>query len=543
MGNADQDRTRLLQSDQIDYITKGIRHGPWLTVYSYAKNGLDSQACFSALIPKAKAKRVLSDVAWDFSIGDGSPGVITHFKDGQPIDRYNRFGNDSGIEPLVLKRDFHGIRPGYVEIAEEFRLFHNLFHDIANQKYIEIDDNGDEHDAVIYDDLSMRVRLSKIKDFLTTKGVLLALYIDSIRRSPYTLSDLGITEVCQDIRRDHFHLELSIRPISAGFTADDRQTLSRLIGKRLIWGSVKSLADPKDALYQDFIIDTGDDGLPMTYTSNPDKLANYFGANPGAPHHLTPVFFRREALNKYYANPSKYSVEDSLIRCGNLWSLHIDNNHDKYVVVFLGDLGRDLSAPERVYWRSFNVPPEGTISEVSFKRNFLVQFTAPTQKDLIFKYRFDECQKTWESNFGWQLFKPLAQADQHYYRALHIPLTNDRAEFDDQILALAKILVDSLNESKIQDALPTKIENEKGISKLERFLKSYTDENLEPHITFLRNLYKLRHGSGHRKGDDYQKIAATYHLDDREPMNVFADILQQAIAFMDFLQQFVAPKS
>jgi hypothetical protein len=389
----------------------------------------------------------------------------------------------------------------------------------------------------------VRIRLSKIKEFLAIKRVFLAVYIDSTRSSPRAISDLGLTEVCQDVRHDQYHLELAIRPIEAAFTSVDRQTSSRLIGKRLISGPAKSHSNPKDILYQDFIIDTGDDGQPITHTSNPHELANSFGANPSAPRYLTPVFFRRQVLSKYYANPSKYSVNDSLIRCGDLWSLHIDNNHDKYVVVFLGDLGRDLSASERVYWRSFNVPPEGTISEVNFRRSFLAQFAAPTQLDLIFKYKFDICQKAWGARFGWPLFKPLAAADQHCYRALHIPLTNDRAEFDGQILALAKILIDSLNESKIQEALLSKIDDEKGISKLERLLKPLADAKVEPHITFLRNLYRLRHGAGHRKGDEYQKIVAVYRLADREPMTVFEDILKQAIDFLDFLQQLVAPKS
>jgi len=46
-----------------------------------------------------------------------------------------------------------------------------------------------------------------------------------------------------------------------------------------------------------------------------------------------------------------------------------DNSNSKFVVVFLGDLGRDLGANERLHWQSYNVPPEGGISRAAFARS------------------------------------------------------------------------------------------------------------------------------------------------------------------------------
>lgn len=139
------------------------------------------------------------------------------------------------------------------------------------------------------------------------------------------------------------------------------------------------------------------------YTCNPNELADYFGNNPGAPHYLIPVFFRRDVLTKYYSKPELYSVKDGYLRCGGLWGLRIDNNHEKYVVVYLGDLGRDLPPGERAYWKSFNVTPDGTISDVNWKRHFLGQFTDPEKADLVFKLQFNFFQKMveeiWLANF------------------------------------------------------------------------------------------------------------------------------------------------
>ena len=51
--------------------------------------------------------------------------------------------------------------------------------------------------------------------------------------------------------------------------------------------------------YETFIIGTDDVGNTIEFTCDSDALANYFGANPQAPHFLTPVFFKRAVLEKY----------------------------------------------------------------------------------------------------------------------------------------------------------------------------------------------------------------------------------------------------
>jgi len=52
-----------------------------------------------------------------------------------------------------------------------------------------------------------------------------------------------------------------------------------------------------DTHYPEFIIGTDGDGRDMLFSCEHERLANYFGANPQAPHYLTPVYFRRSVLN------------------------------------------------------------------------------------------------------------------------------------------------------------------------------------------------------------------------------------------------------
>ncbi len=83
---------------------------------------------------------------------------------------------------------------------------------------------------------------------------------------------------------------------------------------------------------------------------------------------MTPVHFDKKVLDKYYGQPSKYSVEDSYLRCASLWGLQMDNHHNNKVCVWLGDLGRDLPYQEQLHWRSHNIPPEGGVSKTYFKK-------------------------------------------------------------------------------------------------------------------------------------------------------------------------------
>jgi hypothetical protein len=109
-----------------------------------------------------------------------------------------------------------------------------------------------------------------------------------------------------------------------------------------------------------------------------------------------------------------------------LWGLRLDNNHGEYIVVFLGDLGTDLPSDERMYWRSYNIPPEGEMSKANFKRSFLAEFADPEQIDLMFKENYVRFSKNWAALKGWKFFKELAEADQYLFDALHIPLNNSQ---------------------------------------------------------------------------------------------------------------------
>lgn len=538
MSDISQTQSRLLQEDWQDYLRRQLGTKPWVRVYQRFRREDENGAFFCALMPRNSAEQCLSHSSWELHIGSGRPGFAGSFTtDREP--RYLRYGDDSGIEPFVHIRDFHGLKPEYLEVCEEFRLFHNLYHDIRTNEFIKLNEAGEDEPVIRIQNESIEISLKHLKQFLAAKEMHLIIYFDIIYRSVELAEELHIQEGKQSVREDNLAYDITIRNDQS--LSDDFQSFSRLVGKKLILGPSKDNSgiwpyEEKDE-YADFIVGVNSDGREILHTCDRELLEN-LNRPLGAYDFLTPVFFRRTVLTKYYNNPGRYSVEDGVLRCGNLWILEIDNNHPQYIIAWLGDLG-SLPYTEQLHWKSYNVQPDGQISNVTLQRQIYAEFTDPTSPDLLFKYMLERFQEEWNAKFSWSLFLPLDSADQHYYDTLRVPLTNDQKEFDEQVLALAKILVDSLNEQELVKRMGPRKGDEKdlkGISKLERFLQSENLSDYQPLIKFMRDLYDLRHGVGHRKGEKYKKAAMALGISDSDPRTAFSNILVQARSLLAYLE-------
>lgn len=496
---------------------------------------------FSALVPIALIPSLLKKSEWDFHVDDGGPSIWTHYEGGQVTKVvYCPFGNEEGIEPLVIWRSFHGIRESFPELSQEFRLYHNLYPEPSRKRFIHIDSDGNESDAVRYGTDFLEIRTDLLLRFCTVKQIALATFVDSHRYASQTPLELGLAEARSQISNANSIYSVSIAADQFAL-ADKTRTIGALMGKKFYLPPPMpsdDRSDDKTETHQEFVIGTDAQGRPLKHTCDPDKLANYFGKNPQAPHYLTPVFFRPEVLAKYYADPQKYTVEDGYLRCGGLWGLQMDNDHNDYVAVFLGDLGRDLSEAERNYWLSFNIPPDGRrLSKTNFQRSFMAVPTNPERRDLVFKNDYARFRDDFVLAAGWDLFLPLHQDDEHFFTQLRTLAKDNQLEFDSQLLALTKLLVDSLNESEITQRVPTLSPNDRGITKLEKLFSARGFVAYEAHIKFLRGLQNLRSASAaHRKGTNYEKLLEEFQMDDVGQQKTFATLLDNSIKFIEYLR-------
>ncbi len=185
-------RDFVLQADWLRTIEGTFGRDAWVPVYRSERSEDEWIGIFCGLVPDSMAVEVLERDSWDLHVGDGSPGISTRYLGGEPYDTYHRYGNDSGIEPLVLRRFFHGVREPSVELSEEFRLYLNLYDDRPNRRLIRISDCGDEEEVVRLADDGVQMRMREIKEFISVKQVHLALYFDITRFSDLTLEELGL---------------------------------------------------------------------------------------------------------------------------------------------------------------------------------------------------------------------------------------------------------------------------------------------------------------------------------------------------------------
>lgn len=517
--------------DWEEKIANKIGKSEWLKVFAL-DNAFDDvdQGCFyGALISNDLIESALKKHSWEVhSIDGGKPGFVTYYDKGNETTEYYRFSPE-GIENLVYWRTFTGLEDNYLEISEEFRLFHDLYE--KEKQFFHFDDNGDKHLVAEIKDKEVQIKKKYLKKFISAKNMSLMIYFEFMRFSKKGIEELGFTPTDKEIIGEDYIFSLLIRDLN-GFGSSNRKAQGWILGKKLIRGikdyEPEAWGDEKQE-YENFIIGIDDDGNEIDHTCNEDFLANYFGKNPDSPHYLTPVYFRRDVLGKYYANPENYEVSDGLIRRTGFWTLRVDNNQENFVNVFLGDLGK-LSHKEQLYWKSFNVHSESGISHANWERSFQGRFSDPNVPDLYFKYAFRKFQRKWHEKYSWHLFKPLNEKDFHHMKSLRVPLKEEQKEFDEQVLSLTKILIDSINEKELKKHITTELkDNAKGIDKFEAFLESKSI-NLPDMIKYLRDLQDLRStGSAHRKSSKYEKAKAKFELTDNNYQETFGNILIKAI--------------
>ena len=155
---------------------------PWFSAFRRTKSADQKLTWFSALVPPALIPQLVKNSGgWDIHIGDGGPSVWTSWPGGVEKMTYTPFGNEEGIEPLVLHRGFHGMRDSFVELSQEFRLYHNLWPEPGKKRFMLIDANGDESEAARYGEDFLEIRTDLVLKFCAVKQLALAIYVDSYR--------------------------------------------------------------------------------------------------------------------------------------------------------------------------------------------------------------------------------------------------------------------------------------------------------------------------------------------------------------------------
>lgn len=526
----------------IDWLSKKEHEShDWVVVARFWKEDAEDFFTYSVLASTKNESltKIISEPKWDVRFQEfGKPSFYGDYRSGKdPVICYDpgliTYLDGVEFRLFVIYRDFHGYVPRTFEIVQNFVLYHEAFFVPEKNEFQRIDkETGDVHSVIRFkiknENIVVEVDSSHLKDYLAANQSYLVRYHDHHRHAIADITeDIGDNFKSGMLNDRLYCFELWLRtdnPINGYISS------SRLYGKDVVTPypnpdkSHSPFVEREEKEFVEFIIGLDEDGNPIKSTCDESKLSNYF-VDRGSPHSLTPVYFKKEVLSKYYQEPRRYRVDDAVLRCLDLWSLLIDITEEDLVQVWLKDLG-DIPFKEQLYWRTFNVVPRGSITEHRWKRDFLAQPANPVDNPVFyFKKAFTEAQNLFLEKYGTTLFLDLNEKDSHVYGTLHLPLTEEWKELDEQVQGLAKITSDSLNVKFLQKKTGVKIGDEvsgreiKGsIDLFELYLVSKNVEEISVSeiINPLRSVQSIRSsGAAHRKGSEYDKTLKRYELHDK----------------------------
>ena len=504
----------------------------WTTVFSIKDTSTEREYINCVFADEEDIENQFLEVGWNDFLYDFRPKNVP--KDNGDF-KYYRYGSEHRIIPLVIQRYYFDIFPSEIEISEEFRLFFNIY--IGKQKngiYNCLDENGEEDTIIEITENLVKVKTRYLQEFAASKKIQFLIIFEYVRFFEESLNELGELSDNQYTGTDeklNYHIDFQNRLIN------DYKSNSRLIGKKRLTQlqnyHPKSIYDNFDKkTYENFIVKLDSDGQEIHKSCN----ISYRSSDDNA-HFLSLIFFKREVLRKYYDNPSHYDVENSYIRKKGGWYLRVDNNNKAYVVVFLGDLGQILPSKEQVHWRSYNIPPEGYLSSAYYKSQIEGEFASPELSEFNFKYLLESLNSVFLMRFSFALFKDLPLGDEFHLKTLRIPLINSQNEFDQQIMSLIKIIIDSINEDEICKSIHSlcidtannfKLEGKtlRGIDKLKLFLETHGYKETPQLIEYLRSIQSIRStGVAHLKGSNYKKQSAKFGIGEKSFIDIFDEIL------------------
>jgi hypothetical protein len=536
----------LGMEEALELLREGERRQWLIADWAWSTEKKGNGGVYIGLIRDDQLEGCLDDSSWSVSKGDVLTGFSIWQEDGEERVEYVYAPVSCESWPLIIHRNFHGLAPDQYDLLEEFRDFHNLWHDLKTDNYYRITDDGTKQKVVFRDDLgAILVDTVALRQWCGARNLKILLQVDSVQ-----FFDQSQDEYSQEIRE----LNLCASRHIVNDSMCGSRALGRLLGKRIIDALPREKCGKwpyeSEKSYESFIIGVQEDGSASLFTSDPAQLADFFGKNPANPNYLTPVYFRKDVLKKYLEMPSVFSVEDGFLRCGSMWGLRMDNDHDDQVVVFLGDLGRDLPENEQKYWRSFNVRPDGELSATCIKRSFLAEPAHPKIPELALRYELRRLKKKWNDAFGFDLYLKFHNDDSGILSDLHLPTSDEWTEFDRCTIAATKAFIDYLNESQLAKFATTEIARIKeknpdkvirGIDKLQAWLVQHGGENAPLEcISSLRLLQDLRSKSAaHRKSSSLTSLLESMGLGDTSPREIYRQlVLEPLLRYCRLLSEF-----
>jgi hypothetical protein len=523
-------------------VLRAVHNHPtdWVTVAEHHATGTERSGTMCILVQAVDASPALAGTSWlgshlgQVAIVDGEK-----FEDGLA-------DSDRGVpvEFFAQVRRPSGAAAPVPEISHPFLWYWDALPVRDGWQYL--DSAGHAQDLVRQDVQADRwkieVRALEFRQYLAARGRDGLLQVDHV---PF--ADLGeFPRVDEEFSNDWAHF--SFCAVHDPSPLGGKPAFSRLLGRYLVRGARNSRVPrfeewDQDHEYPEFIYGTDrESGQPLSHTCDPEQLGSYFDKDDTRLHYLTPVYFKREVLQPYAAEPGKYALSATRLSCLGLWGVDISFNSAGLVEVYLGDLGCKLPAAEWGHWKSYNVPPRGKMDEGRFRRDFLNQ--PANSKDPVGDLQRARARAAGvsEALLGSPVWKPLPADAQAEFESLVGPLSDAPAALGQALLVLTKTLVDGIDPAPLKKFLVSYEKDERSLSLLGRFSEALGgDPEL---IAVFRKLQGFRSAGGvaHLAGSGRAKAAADLGVTGLTAWDAFESVATRLTTSLTALTELMAAR-
>ena len=408
-----------------------------------------------------------NDLLGDFGIPDFGRNDELYFNDETVDDRGLRFrpilytysysdGPHRRYDPLLMY-----LSPDFVTLYKLKR---------QGNYFTRIDSMGNEVKVVKIEynernDTILKIRTNYLLDFITLANMALVRIHSHIR---YRNGKLVLEEhKIKDI--DHYYRIWVGTRNGTELIGKPNQTRSQLRGIDVILPynnpiNENRILGSKPKIQIEFIIGRNEDGTNIMMNPKEATHSNHY--------FLSPVCFKKSVMQKFYQRAEIYHIREGIHIEGPSFHLPYNTTSQDSIMIYLGDL-RYLPIEELQYLKSFNIPcPKSPISEDRFRRDFLGEFTTSQEFDFQLKSKTEELNNKFKEKFGFNLFKIEKPEVLKSFNQIHLPVTNDRKEFEDIIIIAVKALIESIPTSDIRELLnnPEELKESRSLKVLEELL-------------------------------------------------------------------------
>ncbi|MBU0593839.1 MAG: hypothetical protein KKH74_08905 [Gammaproteobacteria bacterium] len=385
--------------------------------------------------------------------GGGMPSRVEFEK---PL---SRIGPNSlkNCQQLVFCRSFEGRGEDkrYFEIAQFLTHAHDLHWTPERRAWCRFDEQGDIDDVIQLAEVAghngyetatcIEIRREVLEMHMSATGTALVQMFDStcVPKGFHGWGS-GVEHSIKDEERGLYY-----RSHMEGHTGSYFRGVQIIKPQRTAeeFGAYLQERENQPKHYESFITQDWKNKRLTNVSCDPGSIASYFDKGSPLPFQTSPVFFKAAVLDKYKADPEKYSLDHRSISCRNSWHLQTyDVNEAGQVHTYIKYLG-DLPHSEQIYWKSFNETPKGGISKRAFTTDFEGSFDQEPDSLRDLQSLLLELHV---SKIKWFTLREPELVEQAHY-----PLTSSLKVWGDTLTTLAKLVNEGLErkyfETKVKE--------------------------------------------------------------------------------------------